>query len=118
MESELEEANAIATASNHKYEDVNRKLKVFSLSNFFCFLFYIRSLKVTLNVSLNAPRSSKPRAAIWRPKFSGANYHNYRLPDLSYLIISRTIHEPLFYPEGVKTSQRTSLAKMQYFVKF
>jgi len=28
MESELEEANAIATASNHKYEDVNRKLKV------------------------------------------------------------------------------------------
>ena len=95
MESELEEANAIATASNHKYEDVNRKLKVFSLSNFFCFLFYIRSLKVTLNVSLNAPRSSKPRAAIWRPKFSGANYHNYRLPDLSYLIISRTIREPL-----------------------
>ena len=32
MESELEEANAIATASNHKYEDVNRKLKVSSLS--------------------------------------------------------------------------------------
>ena len=28
MESELEEANAIASASNHKYEDVNRKLKV------------------------------------------------------------------------------------------
>jgi len=28
MEAELEEANAIATASNHKYEDVNRKLKV------------------------------------------------------------------------------------------
>ena len=28
METELEEANAIATASNHKYEDVNRKLKV------------------------------------------------------------------------------------------
>jgi len=28
MESELEEANAIATASNHKFEDVTRKLKV------------------------------------------------------------------------------------------
>jgi len=28
METELEEANAIATASNHKFEDVTRKLKV------------------------------------------------------------------------------------------
>ena len=42
MESELEEANAIATASNHKYEDVNRKLKVLftfdllSVSFFIC----------------------------------------------------------------------------------
>ena len=37
MESELEEANAIATASNHKYEDVNRKLKVFFTFEFFLF---------------------------------------------------------------------------------
>ena len=28
METELEEANAVATASNHKFEDVTRKLKV------------------------------------------------------------------------------------------
>ena len=28
METELEEANAIANAANHKYEDVNRKCKV------------------------------------------------------------------------------------------
>ena len=27
IESELQEANAIASASNHKYEDVNRRLK-------------------------------------------------------------------------------------------
>ena len=55
METELEEANAVATASNHKFEDVTRKLKVvegeiafiflqldISLHSFWPSLFYIQ----------------------------------------------------------------------------
>ena len=71
METELEEANAVATASNHKFEDVTRKLKVIegkSKVQLACRHFTNGPFQATWNESSNVPRSSRANRAIWRAR--------------------------------------------------
>ena len=83
METQLEEANEVAKTSNQKFEDANRKLKVYknfkpkltpTLSGYNYImekLFLtqsLRSSKVTLSVFWSAPMSSKLKVARSKPR--------------------------------------------------